>query len=63
MGLGKTLSMIALVASDKLRGNMNALPNSSDTTELPAVPSTLIIVPPPCTSNLVGGGVFFRGSY
>lgn len=49
MGLGKTLTMIALVASDL---DSNPLPSESEypTVDMPDASATLIIVPPPCTS-------------
>ena len=48
MGLGKTLSMIALVATDLDRDNVAGIAIDMDENSKPGVSATLIIVPPPC---------------
>lgn len=50
MGLGKTLTMIALVATDL----DNESPDNDTSGALhPKVPTTLIVVPPSCKSTLL----------
>ncbi|KAI9149178.1 putative SWI/SNF-related matrix-associated actin-dependent regulator of chromatin [Paramyrothecium foliicola] len=46
MGLGKTLSMISLIAHDKASGWLNNL-TDTDSSDRLAVSATLVIVPPP----------------
>ena len=48
MGLGKTLTMIALVATDLDRDNVAGIAIEMDENSKPDVSATLIIVPPPC---------------
>lgn len=48
MGLGKTLTMIALVASDLDSQTPMPVDDDLDQTVLPSIPATLVIVPPPC---------------
>lgn len=50
MGLGKTLTMIALVASDLDSQTPMPVDDDLDQTVLPSIPATLVIVPPPLIS-------------
>ncbi|KAH8890569.1 hypothetical protein GQ53DRAFT_794641 [Thozetella sp. PMI_491] len=67
MGLGKTLTMIALVATD-LEGDNNAPYVVSDMDDVPSVSATLVIVPPPLLGtweeqlawHVHDGGLTFR---
>jgi hypothetical protein len=49
MGLGKTLTMISLVATDPEPSDPNQELSSGDPEACPSTSATLIIVPPPCT--------------
>lgn len=50
MGLGKTLSMIALIATDldePSAAEIDESPDKHDDMVLPSVQATLVVVPPP----------------
>jgi hypothetical protein len=47
MGLGKTLTMIALVATDLDRSSTDTTAVESDEETRPLVSATLIVIPPP----------------
>jgi hypothetical protein len=51
MGLGKTLTMIALVATDLEAEETRDPWQNARTHDIPHVKATLIVVPPPCISN------------
>lgn len=47
MGLGKTLTVIALAASDLERGESQTVMSDLGHPEKPSISATLIIIPPP----------------